>query len=158
MLKAFGLLAIMPLVAAAQEDQSKKTEVNRKDTTIVLSSTADSLLFMKKRLTIAPKPALDGKLYVPPVERKENPMSLQDSKEAYTYDSLWLRELHRNAEFYNEMYAGVIGDEAQNHSLEANKKLNLPTDTLKARLERLNAKTPFNVEYNPSLESVIHLF
>jgi membrane-bound lytic murein transglycosylase D len=31
----------------------------------------------------------------------------------------------------------------------------LPTDTLKSRLERLNAKTPFNIEYNPSLESVI---
>jgi len=31
----------------------------------------------------------------------------------------------------------------------------LPTDTLKKRLETLNAKTPFNIEYNPSLESVI---
>jgi membrane-bound lytic murein transglycosylase D len=31
----------------------------------------------------------------------------------------------------------------------------LPTDTLKARLEALSAKTPFNIEYNPSLENVI---
>lgn len=158
MLKAFVLLAVMPLGVWAQENQTKQTEVKRKDTTIVLSSTADSLLFMKKRLNIAPKPALDGKLYVPPVERKENPMSLQDSKEAYAYDSLWLRELHRNAELYNEMYAGVLGDEALNQPLADNQELNLPTDTLKARLARLNAKTPFNVEYNPSLESVIRLF
>ncbi|TYA73025.1 transglycosylase SLT domain-containing protein, partial [Seonamhaeicola marinus] len=34
----------------------------------------------------------------------------------------------------------------------------LPTDTLKARLEALNAKTPFNVAYNPSLESVIKFY
>ncbi len=31
----------------------------------------------------------------------------------------------------------------------------LPTELLKERLEELNARTPFNVEYNPSLESVI---
>ncbi|WP_317196460.1 lytic transglycosylase domain-containing protein [Robertkochia flava] len=32
----------------------------------------------------------------------------------------------------------------------------LPTDTLKARLELLNQKTPFHIEYNPILESVIN--
>lgn len=31
----------------------------------------------------------------------------------------------------------------------------LPTDTLKKRLAILDAKTPFNISYNPSLESVI---
>ncbi len=31
----------------------------------------------------------------------------------------------------------------------------LPTDTLKARLAEINSRTPFNVEYNPALESVI---
>lgn len=31
----------------------------------------------------------------------------------------------------------------------------LPTDTLKARLAYLNSKTPFHVEYNPSLERII---
>ncbi|GAA4280222.1 LysM peptidoglycan-binding domain-containing protein [Gaetbulibacter aestuarii] len=31
----------------------------------------------------------------------------------------------------------------------------LSTETLKAQLKELNARTPFNVEYNPSLESVI---
>ena len=36
--------------------------------------------------------------------------------------------------------------------------INLPTDTLKARLAKLNEKTPFNIAYNPSLESVIKSF
>lgn len=31
----------------------------------------------------------------------------------------------------------------------------LPTDTLKSRLAYLNSKSPFNIEYNPGLESVI---
>ncbi len=31
----------------------------------------------------------------------------------------------------------------------------LPTDTLKLRLQQLNAKTPFNIHYNPILERVI---
>ena len=31
----------------------------------------------------------------------------------------------------------------------------LPTDTLKARFKKLDARTPFNIEYNPALESVI---
>jgi len=36
--------------------------------------------------------------------------------------------------------------------------VNLPTDSLKADLKKLNAKTPFNIAYNPSLESVIKNF
>ncbi len=36
--------------------------------------------------------------------------------------------------------------------------VDLPTDTLKARLAELNARTPFNIEYNPSLESVIRRY
>src|SRR5690625_7109556 len=31
----------------------------------------------------------------------------------------------------------------------------LPTELLKERLEALNARTPFQIEYNPKLESVI---
>lgn len=156
---ALGFLALMPIGINAQSQATGEKEVARKDTTIVLSSAADSLLFMRKRPSAeAPKPALDGKLYVPPVRREGNELSLRDSKEAYAYDSLWLRELHRNAELYNEMYAGVLTDESELNNLPDADQLNLPTDTLKARLARLNAKTPFNVEYNPSLESVIKLF
>ncbi len=34
----------------------------------------------------------------------------------------------------------------------------LPTDLLKSRLAKINAKTPFNVAYNPSLEKVIQRY
>ncbi len=49
-------------------------------------------------------------------------------------------------------------DEVSKLDPEKPYEYDLPTDTLKARLARLNEKTPFNVVYNPSLENVIKSF
>ena len=78
---------------------------------------------------------------------------LKDLEEAYTYDSLWIAELYKNNSDFNDMLA-----EVNNLSEPVEPILDLPTDTLKARLKRLNEKTPFNIAYNPSLESVIQSF
>ena len=61
----------------------------------------------------------------------------------------WLSELYNNT-LYDTLTSAV-----SNQSYEAIYFPELPTDTLKKRLAILNAKTPFNIEYNPSLESVI---
>ncbi len=73
----------------------------------------------------------------------------KDHAKIAALDSLWKQELFSTTVFdtmyksINELtYEPVIYEE-------------LPTDTLKARLKALNARTPFNVEYNPGLESVI---
>ena len=104
-------------------------------------------------------PALDAKkLDGQPVEIKETKagtIELADLEEAYRYDSLWLRELHKNAALFTEMYDEVVNLPTEDIEKSA---LDLPTDTLKARLQRLNEKTPFNIAYNPSLESVIKSF
>lgn len=74
---------------------------------------------------------------------------LTDDEFAANIDQKWLDELYSSS-LYDTIYKSVSElkyDEVYYPEL--------PTDTLKARLERLNAKTPFNVEYNPSLESVI---
>ena len=75
--------------------------------------------------------------------------TLADLPEAKQLDKKWLDELYNNT-LFDTIYKSVA---------ELNyKSVNYPelsTDTLKARLKRLNAKTPFNVEYNPSLENVI---
>jgi len=78
---------------------------------------------------------------------------LQDNPQAARYDSLWMKELSENAYRSEEMYREVT-------QLDYDKTYptSLSTDTLKARLERLNQKTPFNVGYNPSLENVITSF
>lgn len=78
--------------------------------------------------------------------------TLLDHIDARRYDSLWLQELHKNRVLFEEMY-----EEVQN-PLEEGSFLELPTDTLKARLKRLDEKTPFNIAYNPSLEGVIKSF
>lgn len=75
--------------------------------------------------------------------------ALLDDPGAAMIDSLWQKELFQSSLYMdfkdsllNQEYNEVVFDE-------------LPTDTLKLRLERLNAKTPFNIEYNPLLENVI---
>ncbi len=79
---------------------------------------------------------------------------LADLEEARRYDSLWLKELHSNAELFSDMVLEIQRDTANDSIFE----IDLPTDTLKARLARMNEKTPFNITYNPSLESVIKSF
>ncbi|MFX0556044.1 LysM peptidoglycan-binding domain-containing protein [Maribacter sp. CXY002] len=78
---------------------------------------------------------------------------LKDHELAAKYDSLWMQELVQNAPLFEEMYEEVAHlDPNATYDIEIN------TDTLKMRLKRLNQKTPFNVAYNPSLESVIKSF
>jgi membrane-bound lytic murein transglycosylase D len=75
--------------------------------------------------------------------------ALEDMANARKYDSLWLNQLY-NSELFEEVY-GFVGDQDYNPVPYEE----LSTEVLKQRLEELNARTPFNVEYNPSLESVI---
>ncbi len=78
---------------------------------------------------------------------------LADLPEAARYDQMWMKELQKNAEFFEEMQQGV-----QNPAMAENALEGFNSDVLKARLEELNAKTPFNIAYNPTLESVIKSF
>jgi len=74
---------------------------------------------------------------------------LEDYQPAIDMDLKWIQELYSNSLFDS------IYDSVTEMSFENIDYPELPTDTLKARLEVLSSKTPFNVEYNPSLESVI---
>ncbi|MGB5942549.1 MAG: LysM peptidoglycan-binding domain-containing protein [Leeuwenhoekiella sp.] len=68
-------------------------------------------------------------------------------------DSLWMDEL------VNTMLYDSIAAVLNRHNYSDPYTLaELPTDTLKSRLAKLNAKTPFDVSYNPSLESVIKMY
>jgi len=75
-----------------------------------------------------------------------------DYEYASKVDSLWLKELYSN-----DLYDSI-------HHVRKNIKADtiyypeLSKDTLIARLKRLNDRTPFNIEYNPILESVIKRF
>lgn len=122
------------------------------DTTAV--KTVDSLeVKLEQKAPISKEESATTTLNIPAVEEKTEQEKLKDLAEAYRYDSLWIAELHKNASHFQEMYA-----EISNPNTSEEYTADLPTDTLKARLEKLNAKTPFNIAYNPSLESVIKSF
>ncbi|MDB9960519.1 LysM peptidoglycan-binding domain-containing protein [Oceanihabitans sp.] len=76
----------------------------------------------------------------------------QDIEHASQIDEKWLDELYNNS-LFDTIYRSV-----SELDYKAVYYPELPTDTLKARLAELNARTPFNVEYNPALESVIKSF
>ena len=80
-------------------------------------------------------------------------MQLEDLPEAAKYDRKWMEELQKNTLLYEEMYSAVQEPDTTLDPLEG-----FSTEILKERLAELNEKTPFNVEYNPALESVIKSF
>ncbi|TYA74148.1 LysM peptidoglycan-binding domain-containing protein [Seonamhaeicola marinus] len=92
---------------------------------------------------------------IKPIEAVQDSASvkkLEDNALASSIDEKWQEELYSNS-LFDTIYKSVTEltfDEVEYPEL--------PTDTLKARLELLNARTPFNVEYNPALESVIKMY
>ncbi|WP_303077209.1 lytic transglycosylase domain-containing protein [Capnocytophaga sp.] len=84
--------------------------------------------------------------------KKEGIYVLKDNPKAESYDKKWLKELS-NSDLFFQMSEDVAGESVTDVIYDE-----LPTEVLKQRLEKLNQKTPFNVEYNPILERVIKSF
>ncbi len=64
-------------------------------------------------------------------------------------DQLWLKELSNTELFVTQL------DDILNINPDEVVVYDLPTDVLKERLAKLDAKSPFNIEYNVGLENVI---
>ncbi|MEJ6791734.1 MAG: LysM peptidoglycan-binding domain-containing protein [Lacinutrix sp.] len=96
---------------------------------------------------------VDGKAFfkktIEPLKKIDLTKELQDNALASEIDKKWMEELY-NTSLFDTIYQDVT-----NLKYEAVYYPELSTDTLKARLERLNPRTPFNVEYNPQLENLI---
>nr|WP_294935133.1 LysM peptidoglycan-binding domain-containing protein [uncultured Flavobacterium sp.] len=67
-------------------------------------------------------------------------------------DEMWMKELN-NQDLFDNMQSDI----AKVNSGET-VSYDLSTELLKERLEKLNQKSPFNVEYNPTVENVIKSF
>ena len=106
-----------------------------------------------KPSTITTDTIIDGRIVskqsISPLTDSWNIKSLEDYQLATEMDQKWIEELYSNSLFDS------IYDSVSELSYENVEYPELPTETLKTRLEILSAKTPFNIEYNPSLESVI---
>ena len=67
-------------------------------------------------------------------------------------DSLWMKEL-ANLDIYND-----ISEDIKNINIDEKVDFELSTELLKSRLAAMDAKSPFNIEYNPGLENIIKSF
>lgn len=74
---------------------------------------------------------------------------LKDMAMARKKDSLWLKELYKS-DLFEDIHNSIVNQEFDPVEYEE-----LPTEVLKQRLKDLDARTPFKVEYNAALESVI---
>jgi len=96
---------------------------------------------------------VDGKALfkkvIKPLKQIDLTQELQDDEFASEIDKKWIKELYSTS-LFDTIYRDVT-----DLKYEAVYYPKLSTDTLKARLQRLNARTPFNVEYNPQLENLI---
>ncbi|GMN07876.1 hypothetical protein MTsPCn5_32650 [Croceitalea sp. MTPC5] len=123
-----------------------------KDSTAVAAK--DSLLGRLENVTgLDAATSAQTPLNIPAVSENTVKGKLKDLEEAYQYDSLWIQVLHENRILFDDMYA-----ELNNIEVDTSYTVDLPTDTLKARLQKLDERTPFNIAYNPSLERVIKSF
>lgn len=99
---------------------------------------------------------VDGKtIPIKPISPVQDSLSIKELKDhelALELDEKWLEELYSNT-LFDTIYKTVSELDYKDIDFPE-----LSTDTLKARLAKLNARTPFNVEYNTSLESVIKRF
>jgi len=82
-------------------------------------------------------------------ETKKDTAMLINHKEATLIDSLWLKSLYNSP--LNDDFQYVNPDENISDTIYNE----LETAVLKERLSHLNSTTPFNVEYNASLEKII---
>ena len=67
-------------------------------------------------------------------------------------DSLWLKEL-TDLDLYNN-----LSQDIQTINFDEQVEYELPTEVLKARLQEMDQKSPFHIEYNPGLENIIKSF
>ena len=113
----------------------------------------DSTVIKSPIKTIAVDTLIDGKSQVikqiKPVHDSIIKKEFQDLEIAAEFDKKWMQELFSSG-LYDTIYKSV--SELKYDEIYYPE---LPTDTLKKRLAELDAKTPFNIEYNASLESVI---
>lgn len=79
-------------------------------------------------------------------------LSMKFYEQAALIDSLWLNELIRSP-LYDSIPYVMLADSVYKTEL-----VDLSTELLKERLAELDSKTPFHIEYNPSLEQIIRTY
>ncbi|MEL6919232.1 MAG: lytic transglycosylase domain-containing protein, partial [Bacteroidota bacterium] len=143
---------VIPTMAQEHDSIFQKSPEIIKAKDILLDTTAGQSKEVKQmELKPSSSQLKDNALIL--LSKEEDKYNLGDHQEAAKYDSLWLKELYENNSLFDEMYTEVTSI-----NIDSSFSGSIDTETLKERLATLNEKTPFNIAYNPSLESVIKSF
>ncbi|MCM8569637.1 LysM peptidoglycan-binding domain-containing protein [Gramella jeungdoensis] len=143
--RKFLLLLVLVGITSFAQEKEKKERIEKANFRVQIFQKSDNTNIKLAQ----PDPEFRDKLPISAAIRDSSKVALKDLPKARTIDSLWKLEL-TNSDLYETMQKSI-----QEQDYEEVVYDELPTDTLKARLAKLNARTPFNVEYNPILESVI---
>ncbi|MBU2938037.1 LysM peptidoglycan-binding domain-containing protein [Lacinutrix sp. C3R15] len=135
---SLGLLQAQDTLQVATENTRLTEQQLEAGKNYVIDTVIDGQAFYKKEIKVVEQIVLDS--------------ILQDNKHAAEIDKKWLQELYNNS-LYDTIYRTVSALDYKEVDYPE-----LSTEVLKSRLAQLNARTPFNVEYNTSLESVIKSF
>ncbi|WP_286827722.1 lytic transglycosylase domain-containing protein, partial [Maribacter sp. UBA4516] len=147
----FGL-ALFPIIGAAQQKETGTTVQDSLQSNLIVAQDSTDSVVPLEQLKIVKSSNTESLALFKPTE--SSTYNLQDNALAAKFDSLWMKELVDAAPLFNEMYQEVLTEPDTTTTFV----LDLPTDTLRMRLARMNERTPFNIEYNSSLESVIKSF
>ena len=148
------LLSLNCLITYSQEQPSIDATEPGNNRSIALSSTSDTLELRQKEEPNLLKDQAAKSIDFPGLPGQDSvKKELADLPLAAQYDKLWMEELRKTADLFEEMQA-----EVQNPDTTASVLDGFSTEILKQRLSALNEKTPFQIEYNPSLERVIKSF
>ncbi|MFL1894438.1 LysM peptidoglycan-binding domain-containing protein [Aquimarina sp. 2-A2] len=148
-------LLIMVVHGSAQEKETRASKRNKKkskqtEQAISIGQITKDTVQVVDTLSIVKKTVQHETTTITLTSIKDSVIDVaRDHPKLAELDSIWKQELY-NSDLFDTLYKSVTTLDYKPVEF-----VDLPTDTLKARLAELNARTPFNVEYNPSLESVI---
>jgi len=140
----FSLLFLLSSSLIAQDNP-----VNQEEMTIQIDTMATKTIVVVDSIAVREVGSDLPTAVITTHERDSVVYDLKDNTLARQVDSMWLATLYKN-DLFEEIYGSITQLNYEPVEYEE-----LPTALLKTRLEELNARTPFNVEYNTSLESVI---
>jgi len=149
-----GVFLLLSTIAFAQQKDSIPPNSTEQIQVIQKQATNDTVVKVPVKTISEPEKVKPVTSFYVDGETKPK-YELSDHKNAEEYDKLWLKEMYDSASLFDTIYQEISQPAIEGMPVVLNE---LPTSLLKERLESLNAKTPFNVEYNPSLESVIKMY
>ena len=146
-----ALIAVtaMSLNAQKKSPSLETYEVSRTLPVVDTIELKEKLLLMEQEIARSNTAQKKQPFLYKEVEWDSTLQNLNDRKYAAKIDRLWMEELTTGT-LYDSITA--IVDDTEYEEVDYPE---LTTEVLKKRLAELDARTPFNVEYNPSLENVI---